>query len=282
VTRRAALVLSVVIPVRNGMPFLEETVGSVLDQWTPEMELVIRDNRSTDGTLAFLESLDDPRIRIVESDEAMTAGSSWTATSRLARGRFTKLLCADDTLLPGGLGRQLQAAVDHPGAVLIASHRRVIDEAGKVVFRSHGLPGLTGEYPGTAAVRKAIAAGNNPFGEPSSVIFSTEALRQSLPFTEEFPYLTDLDMYVKVLQHGSFVGLQSVDATFRLHSTSWSQAVGASQLREYRAWRDDLSAHGALTLSWRERAVSNITSRTKFVGRRIVATATTMRPRSRP
>lgn len=266
--------LSVVIPVRNGMPYLEEAVKSALAQLTPAMEIIVRDNWSTDGTLDFLTSLNDSRIRIIEAPEPASAGENWSALCSLANGTYTKLLCADDTLLPGGLGRQLRAAMDHPRAALVASRRCVIDEAGKVVIRSHGLPGLIGEFEGSAAIRKAVLSGNNPFGEPAAVLFRTDALKDSLPFTEEFSYLTDFDIYVKVLQHGSLVGLETVDATFRLSTTSWSQSIGRSQLAETRGWIRSLLASGVLTLSTTQRGLLNAKVFAKYLARRAVTTVT--------
>lgn len=266
--------VSLLIPVKNGMPYLEEAIASALHQWTPEMEVIVRDNCSTDGTLAFLDSLHDPRIRVVHAPEPVSAGTNWTAVCELATGRYTKLLCADDTLLPGGLERQLQAAVDHPEAVLVASRRQIIDAKGRVVIRHHGLSSLVGVFGGAEAVRKAVLAGNNPMGEPSSVLFRTDALQASLPFTEEYPYLTDLDMYLKVLSHGSLVGLATLDATFRLSKSSWSQSIVGSQLQEFRGWIRSLLTHGVLTLSPPRRALLEVTIVAKFLARRIVIAMT--------
>lgn len=266
--------LSVVIPVYNGMPYLRDTMESVLPQLTSAMELIVRDNGSTDGTAAYLASIADRRIRIVHCTETVSAGQNWSALCRLATGTFTKVLCADDTLLPGGLGRQLAAAIAHPEAALVASRRQVIDESGRVVMRRHGLPGLIGVHDGTAATKRAIMKGNNPFGETSSTLFRTDALLRELPFTEEFPYLTDLDMYVKVLRHGSFVGLGTVDTTFRLSATSWSSSIGASQLGQFRSWVATLRERGELTLTRPERAALRIRVTTMFAARQVVSTVT--------
>ena len=273
-TTEAKPLLSVVIPVYNGMPYLRDTVESVLPQLTSAMELIIRDNASTDGTAAYLASLADPRIRIIRCAETVSAGQNWSTVCRLAAGTHTKVLCADDTVLPGGLERQLAAAAAHPHATLIASRRQVIDESGRVVMRRHGLPGLTGTREGVTATKSAIMKGNNPFGETSSTLFRTDALLQELPFTEEYPYLTDLDMYVKVLRHGSFVGLRTVDATFRLSASSWSASIGKSQLGQFRAWVAKLLEGGELTLSRPERAALRVRVTVLFAARRVVSMMT--------
>lgn len=274
VTTEAKPLLSVVIPVYNGMPYLRDTVESVLPQLTTDMELIVRDNGSTDGTAAYLASLADPRIRVEHCTETVSAGQNWSAVCRLATGTFTKVLCADDTVLPGGLERQLEAARAQPDVALVASRRQIIDEGGRVIMRGHGLPGLTGTRDGAAATKTAIMKGNNPFGEPSSTLFRTDALIQELPFTEEYPYLTDLDMYIKVLRHGSFVGLATVDATFRLSATSWSNSIGASQLGQFRAWVATLLDQGELSLTRPERAALRVRVTAMFAARRVVAMLT--------
>lgn len=266
--------LSVVIPVYNGMPYLRDTLESVLPQLTSEMELIVRNNGSTDDTAAYLASLADPRIRVVHCTETVSAGQNWSTICRLATGTFTKVLCADDTVLPGGIARQLEAAFAQPNVALVASKRQVVDESGRVIIRRHGLPGLTGTRDGADAAKRAIMKGNNPFGEPSATLFRTDALLQELPFTEEYPYLTDLDMYVKVLKHGSFVGLKTVDATFRLSATSWSSSIGASQLGQFRDWVATLLAHGELSLTGPERAALRVRVTTMFAARRVVAMMT--------
>lgn len=265
--------LSVVIPVRNGMPYIREAIASVLEQLTDEMELIVRDNRSTDGTSEYLAAIDEPRVRVISAESPGSVGTSWSATCALARGTYTKLLCADDTILPGGLARQLSGALAHPDAVLVASRRRIIDETGRVVMPRHGLSRLTGQRSGRAATARAIASGGNPFGEPSSVLFRTDALRSGLPFSEDALYLVDVDMYLRVLRQGEFLGLSSIDATFRLSSTSWSYEIGRAQLRQYRAWRDGLITRREIVVSRRAKVVSDTASVLRFAARRAVAGA---------
>jgi glycosyltransferase involved in cell wall biosynthesis len=233
------------------------------------MEIIVRNNFSTDDTLAFLRSLNDPRVRVVEAEVPASAGENWTAVALLAQGTYTKLLCADDTVLPGGLARQLQAALDHPEAALVASPRRIISDTGEVVVRSHGVSGWAGETPGPAAARRAALSGTNPFGEPSSVLFRTSALREALPFTEEYPYLTDLDCYLRVLREGSFLGLTTVDATFRLSASSWSQSIGSSQLGAYRAWIDHVADQAIVPMTRGELARAKARATFRFALRRL-------------
>ena len=122
-------------------------------------------------------------------------------------------------------------------------------------------------------MRKAVLSGVNPFGEPSSVLFRADALKSSLPFQEDHPYLTDLDMYVKVLAHGDFIGLKSVDGAFRLNTGSWSAAIGKNQLHEYQAWILSLPEQGILQLSPFAISTTNAKIYVRFLMRRAVTGA---------
>ena len=261
--------LSVVVPVRNGMPYLPAAIASALADLPPDGEVIIRDNMSTDGTANWLKTVTDPRVRVITSDTSLSAGENWTAVCREATGEFVKLLCADDFVTPGGIIRQLEAARS-AGAVMVGSRRRVVDGDDRVVMKSHGLQGLLGRRDGGQALAASVSSGTNAFGEPAAVLWRRDALQASLPFTREFPYLTDLDLYARVLSRGEFVGLSTVDAGFRISATSWSTEVGNAQLREFRSWVTARLADGTLVLSAFQRAQARVMIPAKFAARRIV------------
>jgi glycosyltransferase involved in cell wall biosynthesis len=252
------------------MPYIEQAVASVLADLPEDSELVIRDNMSTDGTAAWLATINDKRVRVVTADVSTTAGENWSRVCELATGDFVKLLPADDYLTPGALRRQLAVLIANPDVVMVASRRDVISDTGRRVVKGHGLSGLRGNHTGTRASHRAMTSGYNPFGEPASVMFRRDALLASLPFTEEFPYLTDLDMYVKVLTHGSFYGLDSVDAVFRLSSAGWSQKLGNSQYREFRGWLSHRVSTSSESFSQMDLALAETRILLRFMVRRTV------------
>ncbi len=94
--------ISVITVVRNGADVLEETMRSVLEQDYPDVEYLVIDGASTDGTLAVAERRRD-RLSVLLSEpdggiyEAMNKGI------RLATGEVIGLLNAGDRYLPGAL-----------------------------------------------------------------------------------------------------------------------------------------------------------------------------------
>jgi len=271
--------VSIVIPVHNGMPYVAEAVASALAQDVDGLEVVVRENGSTDGTLEWLRGQSDPRLRVLISDSLVSAAENWTLACQSARGRYVKLLCADDYLLSGGLTRQLDAARANPDAVLVASKRRIITESGSTVIGARGLRGLIGRADGSAAVRTIVRSGANPLGEPSSVLFEGAALRTALPFSAVYPYVIDVDMYARVLMTGPMVGLDSVDAVFRLSNTSWSAQIGRRQYSEYRDWAKSLRDAGVVRLGPAGAFVSRFTQVASFLGRRLLTAVVIRRAR---
>jgi hypothetical protein len=235
--------VSVCIPTYNSAAFVAETIGSVLTQDYPSIEVVIADHGSTDGTPELLQEFaHDPRVRVVLGPPGGGAQANWNRATDQAVGEYVKLVCADDPLYPGCLSRQIEAMEEHPGVVLVASKRDIIDATGAVVYRGRGLAGLEGRVPGAVAVRRSVLAGTNIFGEPSSVLMRRDAMLASGPWSDALPYVIDVDMYVRVLQRGDLFAIAEPLATFRLSTTSWSLALSREQAAQSRAFLEVVAA----------------------------------------
>lgn len=244
-----SLTVSVVVPVHNGMPHLPATLASIVGQTRPADEIVVLENGSTDGTAEWLDEHAPAGVRVVRQESLVDAGTNWTDAIALATGDLVKLVCADDVLEPTALQVQAAQLAHHPDAVLAASMRSVVDDVGRVVVKRRGLMGLRGEVPGRAAVRTACLVGSNPFGEPSAVMFRREALAAELPWDASLGYVIDLDMYSRVLQHGSLVVARVPLARFRLATGSWSSSLSDVQADHINRWVDRVRDNDLADLS---------------------------------
>ena len=95
--------ISIATPVWNGLPYIKETVESVLAQDFQDWELLIGDNDSTDGTRDFLRTLTDPRIHVFLHEKNMGAYKNIAFLFAKATAPVVIGLGADDYFLPGGL-----------------------------------------------------------------------------------------------------------------------------------------------------------------------------------
>lgn len=127
--------LSVVMPVHNGLPFLDESISSILKQTWSNFEFVILDDASTDGSSAALGewARKDDRIRLFRSETRLgLSGSSNMVMSR-ARGSIIARMDADDISHPERLQRQWQIMESRPDVVVVGTLCVGIDEKGRQV-----------------------------------------------------------------------------------------------------------------------------------------------------
>lgn len=232
--------LSVVVPAYNNARTLEETLRSVLDQTGVEFELIVADHASTDGTRKVLSKFeDDPRVRVLDTPAGGGAPRNWNRVTDAASGELIKLVCGDDVVLPGTLARQSRILSD-PAVALTASRRDIVDADGRVLFSGWGLRGLSARMPGTQAVRHAVRAGSNLFGEPASVMMRRQSLVDAGGWRADFPYLIDQATYSRVLLGGDFVPDLTTGATFRMSASQWSVALVRDQATQAQAFHNEL------------------------------------------
>ena len=122
--------VSVVMPTYDRLPLLREAVASVLAQTVTDLELLVVDNGSADGTREYLAGHEDPRLRAITTERLFTAGRARNAGLAAARGRFVAFLDSDDLWAPPKLERQLQALARSPGAQWSSTAIGMIDAAG--------------------------------------------------------------------------------------------------------------------------------------------------------
>src|SRR4051812_14822954 len=128
--------VSVCIPVFNGGPVIEETMGSVLAQTFTDLELVVIDNCSTDDTVARAQAVDDPRVRVVVNDTNIGMCGNWNRCLEEASAEYVKIVCADDVLYSDCLARQVRLLSEQPDAVLATGTRDIIDDDGRRLMRA--------------------------------------------------------------------------------------------------------------------------------------------------
>ncbi len=101
----------VTIPVYNGMPHLRTAIASALGQDYPELSVIVVDNSSKDGTKEFLESLCDPRLRVLYFEEHVSVAESWDRAIQHAEGDYFLILSADNVLQDGAIGQLVEAVM---------------------------------------------------------------------------------------------------------------------------------------------------------------------------
>ena len=251
--------VSVVVPVYNGMPHLRDLVDSLLAQDYPELEIVFAETGSTDGSAEFLATIDDPRVRVVPG--APGAAANWDAACRAANGRYIKLVCQDDLLSPDAVSKQAGDLDVYASAVMACAQRDIVDANGEVLYAARGTQGLkAGIVAGTDVIRACYLQGTNVIGEPLSVLFRRDDLLASLPWEDHNPLMLDVMMYAKVAPRGDMVVRKESVGAFRVSTSSWSTRLAKVQLQQFRQWQDEYVAaqDAAPSAAQRARAAAGV------------------------
>ena len=125
--------VSIALPVFNGEAYVGDAIRSVLDQTLSDLELIICDNCSTDGTQAICEAAraSDPRVRYIRHPRNLGAGPNYDYCFHLARGTYFKWAAHDDLLAPDYLKLAVKALETRPDAVLCTVGIREIGPSGE-------------------------------------------------------------------------------------------------------------------------------------------------------
>jgi glycosyltransferase involved in cell wall biosynthesis len=228
------LTVSVVMPVRDGERFLVEAVESVLGQTLSDLELIVVDDGSSDGTPALLRKLasSDRRVR-VRSQAPAGLAAALNAGCALAGGPYIARLDADDVALPDRLERQLAFLDAHPDVALLGGGILLIDERGREIDRE----------PGSAALDLMV---RNGLVHPT-VVMRAGAFRGLGGY--RLDQCEDYDLWLRFDERHGVAALEEPVIRYRLHPSQFSvarlerQALGSlcvrAAARERRGGRPD-------------------------------------------
>lgn len=126
--------ISIVTPSFRQAHLIERTIRSVLEQGYPNLEYIVQDGASDDGTAEILARYGD-RLRHWESTPDRGQTDAINRGFRHASGEIMAYLNSDDILLPGALNAVAQYFIEHPDVDAVYGHRVLIDEQDREIGR---------------------------------------------------------------------------------------------------------------------------------------------------
>lgn len=116
------MMISVVVPVKDVEPYLEQCLLSILTQSYKDIEVICIDDGSTDGSSNILKkfSESDARVVLISHDKSLGVSAARNTGLKIAKGEFVTFVDSDDYLLPGSLERMAHLMTPDVDAVVSA------------------------------------------------------------------------------------------------------------------------------------------------------------------
>lgn len=219
----AAPAVSVLMGVRNGLPYLREAIDSVLAQTFTDLELIVVEDASTDATPELLGEIGDPRLVVLRNDENLGLTRSLNRALRSARGTYVARQDADDRSLPQRIERQFDYLERHPEIGLCGTWARFVDGHGRVT--ALGLPPSDPDrLAGELRRSNEIVHG--------TIVARRELMQALHGYREGFRYAQDYDLYLRALdQRWKLAVVPEVLYDLRFHDAAITGVRGEAQTR---------------------------------------------------
>lgn len=222
--------VSIIMPVFNGEAYIAEAIESALAQEGVDFEILIGDNASTDGTVAIVRSYEDPRIVLMTSEIGLGVYGNLNRLVRAASAPVIKVLCADDTILPGGLKRQLEHFTRFPDIAFACCWPLGASERfGRSESRQNASPeeGAVPPVMTPAAAALAFAAFGNLAGSLTTAMARRDAMLAAGLFNQHLAGAGDYDLWARLAVRSGAVVQKEELVYVREHDEQASRHINA-------------------------------------------------------
>ncbi len=207
--------ISICIPNYNMAAYVGEAIASGLNQTEPDLEVVVVDNASTDGSWDIIRDYAnrDPRVRPYRHEELVRMPANWNRCVRRATGDTLVLLSADDILRPGFAAACLALFDRRPDLGYVWAERSHLNEQGCVTdippFYTAG-----GFIPGAEEARINLIGGHTA---PSQMLVRTSCLHDIGGYDERFDWAFDIHAKLNLCLRWDVGYVQAPLCLYRVH-----------------------------------------------------------------
>jgi len=205
--------VSILVPCYNHRGFVAEAILSALNQTYANIELIVIDDGSTDGTWEEVEKLLSARKFMAIRRENRGLIKTLKELRSLARGEYITILASDDRFYPNKIEIMLNVLRKNPSAGLCVGHADRIDESSNV------LQSVRGEYDGNGDLYDLLLNGDIYVPYVATLV-KTKAYNQ-VEFINQ--YVEDLPAWLQISRDWPVVSVKDVVASHRQVSGSMSQ-----------------------------------------------------------
>ncbi len=231
-------VVTVIVPTRDRRRYLDEAIRSVLAQTFADLELLVVDDGSTDGTGDLVKAVEDPRLCYIHQPPA-GIGAALNRGLRRARGRYVARLDSDDVWHRDMLETLLPVLESRADVGVVYARGQAMDERGR---RFPNLQGLPERFPGDSLRSLVYDDGTCNV----ALLARRECFERAGYYDEDLVASEDWDMWLRVARHYRFSFVDKVVVAIRLHdgnltgpsSPHFAEVLGARTVPLDKLFRD--------------------------------------------
>jgi glycosyltransferase involved in cell wall biosynthesis len=193
--------VSICIPCHNAARYVGAALESALEQTWPNLEIIVVNDGSTDGSDAVLADFEGRAVHVIH-EKCGSAAKARNRALREAKGDYVKFFDADDLLSPGMVELQIQRLKGRQDAVASSEWGRFYcDDLGS--FRSQ-VQSVWRDMEATDWLIEAWADAR-PMMQPGMFLIPRALLNESGGWEEELSLIDDFEFFARVLCHTSEV-----------------------------------------------------------------------------
>ena len=208
--------LSIIIPTYNAEQWIGAAIDSALAQSYEDIEVLVFDNASTDGTAALLARYDNPRLKIHIATENVGFAGNVTRGIKAATGDYFMVLGADDILEPEFAARAVTLLEANPDAALLHGGAIWINDAGTPIGQ------FEGEWPAESSGDDAFVLTFTQGFCYSTVVCRTKYVKELGAMDERWGMISDTWLFLKMCLAGKVLFLKTPLVQYRVRDSSLS------------------------------------------------------------
>jgi glycosyltransferase involved in cell wall biosynthesis len=213
--------VSVVIPCYNYGRYLTKCVQSVIDQQDVDIDILIVDDASPDGSASVVRKLAerDERIRAICHEKNMGHIATYNEGLAQATGDYTVLLSADDLLTPGCLGRATTLMENHPSVGMTYGFAVKCSDAELPSARTVATSWII--WNGHSWIANRCRSGHNVLRSPEAVMRTSVLRRIGIDYRSDLPHTGDFEMWMRAATVSDIAYISGADqAYYRIHQSN--------------------------------------------------------------
>ena len=224
--------ISIVIPSFNKANFIGQTLDSIIIQKYSNLEVIIQDGGSADGTLEIIKKYvrKYPEIFKLESKEDKGQLDAINKGLVKASGEILTFINADDVYEPNAFGFVAKAYKENPDSLWFAGRGRVISSSGKEIAKA-----VTCYKNFLLALNSSFCLLTTNYLMQPSVFITRKAWQKYGPFTGTTDFVMEYDFWLKLAAISMPVVVIRNVSEFRIEQTSKTKTISGDLLSE--DWR---------------------------------------------